>query len=817
MSRTASLHPPAVRTGRIAWAVALVSTGVIGFEIALMRLLLVASWHHFAFLVISIALLGFGASGSMLYVLRDRLLPRADGWLFGLVLATAASMPAAVTAVGFLPVEARFLPATLAGQVGWWLAYWAILALVFTLGGAAVGLALMMSRQDVGRIYAANLVGSGAGGALATGLMWWIAPAWLGPVMGGVVILALPALRTSRPKLSWAAAGAIVIGLGCLLILLPPSIRIDPFKFRAHVQRLERQGLAERVAHAYSPRGVVEVFSGPMFHNLPFLSVGLAPPPIHALLIDGHDAASVLDVDGPDEAAVVDQTLMATAYELAADHPRVLLLGERGGTNIWLAHRRGASVIDAVQSDRRIVELMRGPLRDRGGAVLNLPDVRAIVDEPRHFVETTGQTYDLIDLVSLQTLVVGGGMAGLGQDHLITVEGLTACLQCLSEDGVLSISRGIHDPPRDNVKLLATLVEVLRRTGADDPSAHVVILRDYLGVTTIAKPTPWTDRQVEQVRRTVDERQLTPVWFTGVRPDELNHPDRLAGPRDQAGDWFHHAALRLFADDAPAFIRDWAYDVRPPTDQRPFFLDFFRLRSVGLMRKTFGDLWLTRVEMAWLFVAAVILVVGLAGGLATLGPLAIASRGRPPSRWTCTAVYFTVIGLAYLMLEITVLARLTHLIGDPVIAAAVTIATFLIASGLGSAAAGRSALGGASVLQPVVVALVGLGLAQLMLVAPLTLVAAHWPEAGRIALAIVMVAPVAFLMGFPMPTALARLDRAAPSLVPWAWGVNGFASVLAAPLATLIGMTHGFHLAGLAALTLYAFVGWLFPRLPDAS
>jgi hypothetical protein len=182
-----------------------------------------------------------------------------------------------------------------------------------------------------------------------------------------------------------------------------------------------------------------------------------------------------------------------------------------------------------------------------------------------------------------------------------------------------------------------------------------------------------------------------------------------------------------------------------------------------------------------------------------------------------TAGYFAALGLGYLGLEMTILSRLTHVIGDPVVAAAVTISGFLLLSGLGSLTAQRIAPGRGHLLRGLIGGLVIIGVAELIVLRGSAGHIETWPLIWRGLLAAATLAPLAYLMGFPMPLGLQRLDRAAPALIPWAWGLNGFASVLAAPLATLIGMAWGFHLAGALALLLYLTAGLLFARLPRAE
>lgn len=197
----ADMERPAVRPvsilplGRLIWIVACVSAGLLGFEISLMRVLLVASWHHFAFLVIGVALLGFGASGTVLCIGREWLLKRGEAALFVLTILTAMSMPICAALAQQLPVEARFVPTLLLQQLGNWVLYWLVLAVPFLLGSAAIGLALMLAADRVALVYAANLAGSGIGAVLVTAAMYHVPPPWLPVLMG---LLAIPGVAAVR-------------------------------------------------------------------------------------------------------------------------------------------------------------------------------------------------------------------------------------------------------------------------------------------------------------------------------------------------------------------------------------------------------------------------------------------------------------------------------------------------------------------------------------------------------------------------------------------------------------------------------------------
>ena len=214
----------------------------------------------------------------------------------------------------------------------------------------------MMTPGRPGVVYGASLLGSAAGAVLAPVLMTPLESAWL-PAASGLVALAgsvvlVPATGAGRRVI---AVSVCVAGSGLYLGLDPPHVRVDPYKYGATIERLADQDAVQRVGRLRGPRAVVEAFSGAVLHDLPFLAGGgdVPPPRIGVVLTDGHLAGSVLDVADASDAAVMDRTLMAFAYDVVVagpDGPVVALLGETGGTNIWLAVRHHAPTRDSSWS-----------------------------------------------------------------------------------------------------------------------------------------------------------------------------------------------------------------------------------------------------------------------------------------------------------------------------------------------------------------------------------------------------------------------------------------------------------------------------------
>ena len=820
-----------------------------------MRHLLVTRWYHFAFLVISVAVLGFAASGTLLAVLRTHMLRRQAEAGFVLALLCGASIVACWRTAETLPVSVRLVGIEPVRQIAWWTLYWLLLLVPFLLGASVIGLMLTTAGNRTGRVYAGNLIGSGAGAAVTTGLFHLLPSERVELPLAVLGLVGAAALLPARRPVRWLAVWIVATAAAGWCLAVPPQLRVDEYKYLAYAERLVEQGTARRVATLHSPRGRIDVFEGAVFHDIPFLAVGTAPPSMYSLVIDGNHAGSILRIHTTDAAAFLENTLMAWPYALAPPRPKVLLLGETGGVNVWLARRMGARHITVVQPHAGVVRLLRGPLREEAGGVFDGSDVRVVVGDPRAFLDGTDERFDLIQIVSLESLAAGGaGIAGLAQDYVATVEGLMRCLRCLTEEGLVSVSRGLQTPPRDNVKVFATFVEALERADVGRPGDHLAQVRDYIAACTVASRNALTDEQVAIIRQSCRTRPLTPTFFPSVESEELNTPDRQPGPEYHRGCWYHYAACETLWGDRRAFFANWAFDVRPATDDRPYFHDFFKLASLPQIRRAFGPLWLTHVELGFLFVLTAIVMTTIIGGLLALLPLvwlprdrsfaaeqgaaaaaislqailsqhrtaspryvAVAARAPEGSAWGARAAtfgYFTCIGLGYMFLEIAFIGRLTRFIGDPTLAASACLVGFLVFSGLGSAWAGRVGQRSARSVATAMFALLLIAAAESAIMGDLFAAMANVSAGRRYAIGLAIVAAPAVLMGWPMPTALSRLGRRQLALVPWAWAVNGFASAVAAPLAIALSMVAGQSWVVVAAVACYALAAVTFPRLP---
>lgn len=803
-------------------AVFLLSAAVVALELALMRCLAITRWHHFAYLVISTALLGFGASGTLLTFVGAPLCRRVSASCAALAVLFAVSVMLSFRAAEALPLDARYVLYS-GRQAALMFAYHLLLLVPFLIGAMVIGLSLMHFSGRVHLVYGANLLGSGAGGALAVGLMFLMPVERLLYVVAGLGLLS---------ALAWVLAGGMpgrrvraallltvllaAVGLGVCAVRAPVELNVDAYKALSTMRRWEEDGRARRLITWHGPRARLDVYDSPLLHQTMFAGLTTpaamgGPPPQLSVLADGDPAAVVFKISSPQEAAILDYTPMSVPYRLLGARgrgpggPRVLLLGEGGGVNVWLARRMGAVHVTVVQANPQLMELVRGPLSGMGGQVLSGPDVTVVAEDPRTFLERTRERFDLIQVVTTEGMAAGvSGLRSLHEDFLLTREGMALCVERLNDGGVVSVTRGVQAPPRDNVRIFATLRAALESLGVTDQGAQLVQVRNYLAATTIAFRAPVTAEQCRALVASAEALGLDIEWAPcpGLRYDQ--QVNQVEGPRDMPYSYFHYAAVQILSPERERFFADWAYDVRPATDDSPYFYSFFRWKSLPRLIEAYGQEWLRRTELGYVVLVFALAEAAAVGAALILLPL-LWLRRRPDAgrRFYRLGAYFVLIGLGYMMLEVACLLKFTYFLGDPIYAAAVVISSFLVFSGLGSAVSGRL---GRSPSRAICVAAAGVAALALLYALGLGVVFRAfigWPFGGRLAASVLMTAPVAFLMGWPFPNGLAIVEGRSPSLVPWAWGANGFASVAAPPLAVLIAISAGYRAVFLLVAACY--------------
>jgi hypothetical protein len=416
-------------------------------------------------------------------------------------------------------------------------------------------------------------------------------------------------------------------------------------------------------------------------------------------------------------------------------------------------------------------------------------------------------SYDLIVLHP-----EAGGRSTLAESFATTVEAFTAYLRRLAPHGLLALPHPLRLPPRDSLKLVLTALEALERLGAAQPARHLALVRAWDSALLLVRRTPFAASDLAAIGRFAEEFAFDLGWYPGMPREAADRFNLLGEPV------FFDGVTALAGPDRSAFVADHAFDIRPARDDRPYFHDFFRWRALPALWAVARQGNAGLLDWGWPLQLATLGVAVLSALVLILLPARLLAGRTDGGLRRATAAYFLLIGVGFMFIEIATLQRLVLLLGQPVHAFAATLAAFLIFAGLGSGMAARLKLaeGGGRLLGSLdlaVLATAGLALLHALAAPCLLTIGAGLATIPRGALVLVLVAPLAFAMGLPFPLVLARLKVTVPSLVPWAWGVNGCASVIAAVLAGLLAMSVGARSVLLLGVLAYALAAVAQRRL----
>lgn len=791
-------------------ALFLISATGIAYQISLMRIWSIGQWHHFAYMMISIAMLGYGAGGTLLTLIRDRLHQKEREVFFLSLLALIASMPLCYKVAQAIPFETFHL-VTQGDQWGPLAALYLTLAVPFFLASISVTLAFFMCPRRIGRVYFVDLLGSGVGAMGVIGALFVWSPEYL-PYLLPIPLAALAvamAFELSRRIRAVALIGLVGVG-GFVSANGVEPVRISPYKVLSYTLQFPD---AEVVAQANSPLARVELVRSTMIRetpgqlgNYPFSRLGPLPEQA-GLFFDGGAVSVVNAFDGdPQRLAFLDYVTPALAYRVV-DSPEVLVIGAGGGTDVLMALYHGARHVTAVEVDPSVFPLIRQELADFSGNWLERDDVTPVIAEGRGYFKRQGGSYDVIQIALLDAFAAAAsGVFALSESYLYTREAIVQYASHLNESGVLAITRWLKTPPRDAIKMFATLVEGAEALGIENPGDHLAVIRSWNAATLLFSRSPWTTEQLQAIRDFSESRGFDIDWLPGLSAEDVNRFTILESPV------YYEAALAILSPERQRFYDEYLFDVRPATDDRPYFFQFFKWNTLPVLIRDMGFEWLPFIEWGYVALWATIVQGFVASIVLILLPLVVLSKRAETTgkrRWVIA--YFTALGLAFMFVEIAFIQRFMLFLNYPVYAVAVVLAAFLVFSGIGSFFADRWAGSRARLMAFAVGWIAVLSLGYVVGLPFLFEYGGGWSDAVRIPLSILLIAPLAFAMGIPFPCGLQHLSNRYPAMVPWAWGINGFSSVMGASLATLIAIHGGFRfLIGLAVLIYLLAVPALF-------
>ena len=757
---------------QIAWALFAASFTAVYWQVALMKLTSVMFTPLSVFAILGVALLGYGAAGSVLATVGAPTRSDAPGGVRRWLLASAATVFPTFLIVNAIDLPAGELFGTMRG-LPVLLGIYALLVGPFFLIGLAVSTIFSAYGTEANRLYLIDLIGAGLGSVLAVASLPWLGGLAL-PCAAGL-IAALGALVV--PTRGGSATGWLLAAANLLLLLVfavwhPIEVHVSPDKHGPMLSRAAKPGGLAIDFSRWSVFGRVDI-TEPFSTMAPQMGGDISPTfrdlkiEQRMLMLDGQAPAFFFRVERtPADMPFLSGTSQSVAYNLRP-HPRVLIIGVGGGTDILIALHHGATAITGVELSSVNAAAVDHVYADYLGGVPRDPRVRIVVAEGRNFAASDTAQYDIIQLSGVDTGAAQGayGLGTMPESYIYTVEAMHDLLRRLAPHGILTITRDVA------FKLglrLAGLARAALAAEGLDPRSRIAVLKGkgWGWETVLVQPDGFSPDDIGALRA-----------FSARYDFDLEYDPGAPGTGE-----FDRMVL-------DGIETDGVYDLRPSTDDWPFFFLPIRWKALLAGLRT-GDSPLANP------------LVFLLTSLAALTAIAVVLIGFPLWRlrrtWSATSgktvlvAYFSILGFGYMLIEVALMQRFTVFLGNPMLAVAVVLGALLVASGIGSGIA----RGFTRPLASMTLALALLVAGLVVLSTPGSTSVLHrllvLPLPVRVLVTIAIVGALGMPMGMPFPYGLSRLAARAATFIPWAWSVNAMTSVIASLGSYFLGMTAGY-------------------------
>ncbi len=757
-------------------AILLLSASVLSFEIIVIRLLAIHYWQPFVTLAISTALLGYGLSGSILVRVRTSVFPNRHIAFPSLALAATMLYRPVIWASGQLQLD----PGLIIRDPSQWFKVGilvSVLTLPFTLASGALALPLL-ERESVGRYYGWNFLGAGLGVLIVLTTLGTLDPRNLPLVpiiLGGFATLS-SMIHFHRKRKGLVLSSA---AMACLAVFYPSApIEYGPYKDISYAFLLPS---AREEANRSGITGKFQVVTAPSLHSASGLSTRYRGeiPRQAGIYRDGDRIGTLLLTEGPMDTGLdfLKWQTAAAPFTLPGRRGRSAIIGFDGGEEAARALLYGWEPPVIIEPDEAIKVLVRDNPQLFRPWIFGPGRTVLVSESARNYLSNRSAGHDLIVYTPRVNLAAtAAGLTGTEENYEVTVQGMEAALGSLSEEGIIALTGWNQFPSTGRWKLLSLFRQIKVLNDDGQFKGRIYLVTGWSNHTFLVKATPFDPAEVLILSAFCTKR-----GFTLIDGDYFPEPGESARGGEYA-----------WVDDL---------DLRPPYDSRPYPWHSLKLSYMKHLSGETREAAFSRVEWGFFFLLMVLFFTTVFAFAA----LALSRPDRKTGGGVFFNLYFACLGTGYMTLEILLIKRAGLVMGPPAISAAIVLASFLSGSGLGSHTAGRLMARKRPVLMifPVIIILSG----SIYFLIPFL---AALPAVARMPALFILTLPPAFVMGFPFPCALMNFEKERESLVPWAFALNGYTSVIGSSLAGVLAVIMGFGSLLLLGALCYMTAGWIW-------
>jgi len=778
---------------KIYYGIFLISLATLALEISLIRFFSISQWYHFAFMIVSIALFGIAASGTFLTIKKLKNPLFISSILFSIS-----------TLVGFLIINNVIFDPFEAivnfKHIFVLLLYYIFLGLPFFFFGIIVAFSFSKFQNKAGKIYFYNMSGS-AVGALASlffisyfNIKAILLISLIGLVSSLFFITTSKNLifkKTVKNKiinknsiLNKKNIVIVLIIVNLLLFFVPLEINISKYKELSQALNVPNSRLIDTKYNSFSRLDVIESSFTRYAPGLSPVFKGTLPEQIGITI----DASSMNSITKYENLGFVDSLPSAIPYFLT-DNKKTLVINSGAGLDVLIALRNGASVT-ALETNPIVIDLLKNEYADYSGNIYNKANV--VFGEGRSFIKNDKE-FDII-LISLAGNVLSGsaGISGLSENYLLTKEAFEDYFNALSENGFLVVTRWLLFPPRESLRLFSLALET------DEEAKKIAMFRSWTTVTLLLSKQDLDKNIIEKIKDFTEKNKFDIIYLPSAFTPNKNL--KFKEP-------YYYNSIQNLIKNKDNFYDGYVFDVEAVTDDKPFYFNFFKISKIkelqNLINQKFNPLLDSGFLLFFMLIQAIILAL-----IFVLLPIKFFNKNKINKKIKKNPLgYFFAIGLSYLFIEIVLIQKFVLFLGHIIFSSSTIIFSMLLFSGLGALYSQKLKIEKLNKIISIIFILIVFYIFLLNFIMNYFISLNLIP---KIIFTVILIAPLGFFMGFPFPLGIRTIKK---ELIPWAWGVNGSASVLSPILAIIIALFVGYNsvlfLAGVVYLVGIIFI---FPK-----
>lgn len=787
---------------RVKLTVFLTACTLLCYEVSLIRVYAIIQWQNFFSIIISMAMLGFGISGSLLYINKKRVENASNKWILLCLILYPTSMFLGFIISSKLPFN-PFLVGYESIELLYLLISFICILVPFIFGASIFG--ILIQKYNIHKLYAVNMVGSGIGALVVILIQFLVHPFHSLTLITGIALFIAIIYSSFFRKPVFIGVSLFSVLFSLFVIISFDFLdlkRISDFKPLS--QTLSTKN-AQLLYEKYSPYGLIQVVEAEGLRSFPGLSI-ICPaevPNQKSIYFDGSGSSSVIPYNKDQKSYEFSKYMTSALPYSISDIYSVLIPGSGGGISIARALSFNCKDIDALEINPTIVSLMKNELAEYSGYIYSHPNVDVIESDIRSYIDNSSKRYSLIELsFSDSYATASSGINALNESYIYTIESFSKMYERLLPNGLISISRWTVDPPRDNIKLLTTAINSLKEQRINNPGDHLIAIRSLQTFTLLISRRPISQQQIIKTKEFSSKNLFDLVYYPGIKENESNRYINLAKP------YYYSATMKLLSNDYDDFIKNHTFNIEPATDNNPYFNNFFKLNTLEHIRN-YGIKWIPITDWGYLLVLFLLIFVAVISFLGILLPIKLSTKEPVNGK---VILYFSFLGLSYFFIEIILIQKSILYVGNPIYSASTIISGLLIFSGIGSYISGKFSNKKNIIFFSTILVVLSLVL-HLILYSFITKNTSNFNTVGKIFLMLITILPLGFFMGIPFPRGLEIIKNKHTKILQWAWGINGFFSVISILTTSMISIICGFNTVLILASIIYLAAGLLSRKL----